>query len=210
MLASLNRRGLYMKVLLINGSPHKEGNTYLALKECADVLHNEGIETEIFWIGNKPVRGCIGCGQCYKVKHCVFEDDNLNELVSKMKEADAYVVGSPVYYAGPNGALCALLDRAFYSSGKDFKYKPASAVCVCRRSGGSATLDRLTKYFTINQMPVISSTYWNIAHGAEIGEVVEDLEGMQTMRYLGYNMAAYLKKESDVKFEKRVFTNFVR
>ena len=140
----------------------------------------------------------------------MFEDDNLNELVSKMKEADAYVVGSPVYYAGPNGVLCALLDRAFYSSGKDFKYKPASAVCVCRRSGGSATLDRLTKYFTINQMPVISSTYWNIAHGAEIGEVVEDLEGMQTMRYLGYNMAAYLKKEADVKSEKRVFTNFVR
>lgn len=199
-----------MKVLLINGSPHVNGNTYLALKECADVLNKEEIETEIFWIGNKPVRGCIGCDKCQEIKKCIFDDDILNEMLLKMKEADAYIIGTPVYYASANGALCALLDRAFYSSSKSFRYKPASSICVCRRSGGSSTLDRLNKYFMINQMPVISSIYWNILHGSKINEVLKDDEGMQTMRMLAYNMAAYLKKETKVKYEKRIFTNFIR
>ena len=198
-----------MKVLLINGSPNKSGNTFLALKQCSDVLNTQGIETEIFWISNKPVRGCLGCDKCRELKKCIFNDDILNEMIEKMKEADGIIVGSPVYYAGANGALCALLDRAFYACSKYFKYKPSSSVCVCRRSGGSSTLDRLNKYFTINQMPVITSCYWNIVHGEAIGEVVKDLEGMQTMRVLAYNMAAYLKKEDDVKYERRVFTNFI-
>ncbi len=202
-----------MKVLLINGSPKLKGNTYLALKECADSLNMEGVETEIVSIGSKMVRGCIGCEKCRELKKCVFDDDIANELALKMKEADGIIVGSPVYYAGPNGALCALLDRIFYSSSKDLRYKPASAICVCRRSGGSATLDRLTKYFTINQMPVISSVYWNILHGTSDGEVLKDEEGMQTMRMLGRNMALYLKNKpdfSELKTEKRQFTNFIR
>lgn len=202
-----------MKVLLINGSPNKEGNTYLALKECADTFTQEGIDSEIFWIGNKPIRGCIGCNMCVKTKEgCVFKDDILDELRNKVIEVDGIIVGSPVFYAGPNGALCALLDRLFYSSSKQLRYKPASAICVCRRSGGSATLDRLNKYFTINQMPVISSIYWNILHGHHIGEVLEDKEGLQTMRMLTRNMAFYLKngKEIDIQTEKRIMTNFVR
>lgn len=199
-----------MKVLLINGSPNKNGNTYLALKECSDVLNTEGIDTEIFWISNKPVRGCMGCDKCRELNACIFNDDILNQMIEKMKEADGFIVGTPVYYAGANGALCALLDRAFYACSKQFRYKPASSICVCRRSGGSSTLDRLNKYFTINQMPLISSCYWNIVHGSEIGEVTKDLEGMQTMRVLAYNMAAYLKNDENVKFERRVFTNFIR
>ncbi len=202
-----------MKVLLINGSSRSDGNTYLSLKECADTFKEEGIDTEIFWIGNSPVRGCIGCNSCLKNKtSCIFKDDILEELVNKMIEADGIIIGSPVYYAGPNGALCALLDRAFYSNSKKFRYKPASAICVCRRSGGSATLDRLNKYFTINQMPVISSIYWNILHGFEKGEVLQDKEGLQTMRMLARNMAFYLNngKEMDIVTEKREMTNFIR
>ncbi len=202
-----------MKVLLINGSSRKDGNTYLSLKECANTFKEEDIDAEIFWIGNQPVRGCIGCNACAKTKAgCIFKDDVLEELTSKMVEADGIIIGSPVYYAGPNGALCALLDRAFYSCSKQLRYKPASSICVCRRSGGSATLDRLNKYFTINQMPVISSIYWNILHGSEKGEVLEDKEGLQTMRMLARNMTFYLKngKEMDIQTEKRIMTNFVR
>ena len=201
-----------MKVILVNGSPNLKGNTYLALKECADTLIEEGVEAEIVSIGNKPVRGCIGCEKCRELKKCIFDDDMANKLAIKMKEADGIIVGSPVYYAGPNGALCALLDRIFYSSSKDLRYKPAAAICVCRRSGGSATLDRLNKYFNINQMPVVSSIYWNILHGSEIGEVKDDLEGLQTMRMLARNMAFYLKNmpSVDIKKEKRIMTNFVR
>ncbi len=202
-----------MKVLLINGSSRKDGNTYLSLKECADTFKEEGIDTEIFWIGNQPVRGCIGCNACSKTKTgCVFKDDILEELTTKMIKADGIIIGSPVYYAGPNGSLCALLDRAFYSCSKQLRYKPASAICVCRRSGGSATIDRLNKYFTINQMPVISSIYWNILHGHEKGEVLQDSEGLQTMRMLARNMASYLKnnKPMELKNEKRIMTNFIR
>ncbi len=202
-----------MKVVLINGSPNVKGNTYLALKECAENLNQEGVETEIVSIGSKMVRGCIGCDKCRELKKCVFDDDVANSLALKTKEADGIIVGSPVYYAGPNGALCALLDRIFYSSSKDLRYKPAASICVCRRSGGSATIDRLNKYFTINQMPVVSSIYWNILHGNDIGDVLKDDEGMQTMRMLARNMALYLKNKPDfkeLKTEKRQFTNFIR
>lgn len=203
-----------MKVLLINGSPRVNGNTNLALERCAKALNDNGIETEIFQIGNKPVRGCLGCDACTRNGSCVFNDDVLNEMVEKMKEADGYVIGSPVYYAGPNGALCALLDRAFYSASKYFKYKPAAAVAVCRRSGGTVTIDRLNKYFTINQMPVVSSVYWNILHGSEAGEVLQDEEGLQTVEILGNNMAGLLKELEGKQMPqfngKRVHTNFIR
>lgn len=203
-----------MKVLLINGSPWPSGNTYLSLKECANAIEACGIETEIFQIGTKPIRGCLGCDKCRTLGKCIFDDDVLNELVEKMKEADGYVVGTPVYYAGPNGALVSLMDRAFYSASPFFKYKPAAAVAVCRRSGGNTTIDALTKYFTINQMPVVSAVYWPVAHGSDAGEVVKDSEGMQIMRSLGKNMAFLVKQVTDaqkpVLDEKREFMNFIR
>jgi len=156
-----------MKVLLINGSPRPEGCTFTALSEVASVFEKEGIEWEIFQIGNKPVRGCVHCGSCGRNSKdgCVFKDDVCCEMIGKMAEADGIIVGSPVYYSGPNGALCALLDRAFYSSGSAFRHKPAAAVVSCRRGGASAAFDRLNKYFTISEMPVVSSQYWNSVHG---------------------------------------------
>lgn len=203
-----------MKVLLINGSPNERGNTYTALKECADTIEKYGVETEIFSIGNKPVRGCIACGGCRKEGSCVFRDDALSEMMEKMRAADGIIVGSPVYYAGPNGVLCALLDRAFHSASKDLRFKPASAVAVCRRGGASATLDRLNKYFTINEMPLVSSKYWNIVHGTVPGEALQDAEGMQIMRALGKNMAFTLLKLSGSEWpeldEPRISTNFIR
>lgn len=181
-----------MKVLLINGSPHANGCTYTALSEVAKTLDAEGIETQIFQIGKGPVRGCIACGGCAKLGKCVFDDDPANEMMGLMKEADGIVVGSPVYYAGPNGALCALLDRAFYASG-GFALKPAAAIASARRSGTTATFDRLNKYFTMNRMPIVSSQYWNGVHGFTPDDVRKDEEGLQTMRTLGYNMAWLLK-----------------
>ena len=203
-----------MKVLLVNGSSHKNGCTYTALSVVAKALEQDGIETEIFHIGTKPVRGCIACGSCRKLGHCVFTDDPANELSEKMQTADGIVIGSPVYYAGPNGALCALLDRAFYS-GSDFAFKPAAAVVSARRSGTTATFDRLNKYFTINQMPVVSSQYWNCVHGHCPEDVMQDLEGLQTMRALGHNMAWMLKNiaaggQAHPEPEDRVATNFIR
>ena len=203
-----------MKVLLVNGSSHKNGCTCTALSEVAKALEQDGIETEIFHIGTKPVRGCIACGSCRKLGHCVFTDDPANELSEKMQTADGIVIGSPVYYAGPNGALCALLDRAFYS-GSGFAFKPAAAVVSARRSGTTATFDRLNKYFTINQMPVVSSQYWNGVHGHCPEDVMQDLEGLQTMRTLGHNMAWMLKNiaaggQAHPEPEDRVATNFIR
>lgn len=203
-----------MKVLLINGSPRKNGNTYLCLKECASEIGKAGIETEIFQIGTKPVHGCIACGACGREGHCVFTDDIMAEMQQKMIEADGIIVGSPVYYAGPNGTLCALLDRAFYSSAGKMKYKPAAAIAVCRRGGATATLERLNKYFTISEMPLVSSMYWNLAHGGAPGEVLQDAEGLQTMRTLGKNMAFMLQKLGGEEWprlqEERVYTNFIR
>ena len=204
-----------MNVLLINGSPHKNGCTYTALSEVAKSLNNNSVETEIFHIGMKPIQGCIACGKCYKTGKCAFEDNIYNSLFEKIKEADGIVVGSPVYYAGPNGSLCALLDRLFYSASYLMTNKPAAAVVSCRRGGASSTFDRLNKYFTINQMPVVTSQYWNSIHGNTAEEAKRDLEGLQIMRTLGNNMAWMLKtmKNSNEELpqrEERVATNFIR
>ena len=203
-----------MKVLLINGSPHENGCTYTALSEVAKVLETEGIETQIFHIGKKPVRGCIACGACGKLGKCAFDDDPANEMLRLMQEADGIVIGSPVYYAGPNGALCALLDRAFYA-GSGFEFKPAAAIVSARRSGTTASFDRLNKYFTINRMPVVSSQYWNGVHGSTPDDVKKDEEGLQTMRTIGYNMAWMLKSIAEGNqplptIEPFNRTNFIR
>ena len=184
-----------MKVLLVNGSPNKDGCTFTALSEVASALKKEGVESEIFHIGVKPVRGCTACGKCFEHRNnkCIFTDDVCNELSDKIAEADGLVVGSPVYYSGPNGALCALLDRAFFSASRNFKHKPAACVVSCRRGGASAAFDRLNKYFTISEMPVVSSQYWNAVHGHEADDVRKDLEGLQIMRTLARNMAWMLK-----------------
>lgn len=192
-----------MKVLLINGSPRKKGNTFLTLSEVATALERNGIETEIFSIGNRPIQGCIACGKCQEARVCVFKDEVYLNLREKLKKADGVVIGSPTYFAGPAGALCALLDRLFYSCYDLVQFKPAAAVVTCRRCGSSATLDRLQKYFSICNMPVVSSQYWNGVHGRTPGEVLQDAEGMQTMRVLGDNMSWILKslhgKESSIE-----------
>lgn len=182
-----------MKVLLINGSPRKEGCTYTALREVADALEANGIETEFFHIGAEPVRGCIECWKCSKLGRCVFDDDVCNTMAERMIAADGIVIGSPVYYAAPAGQLCALLDRVFYAQASALAHKPAAAVVNCRRGGASAAFDRLNKYFTINHMPVVTSQYWNSTHGRKPEEVLQDREGLQTMRLLGKNMAWLLK-----------------
>ena len=204
-----------MKVLLINGSPHKEGNTNIALTECARTLESLGHECEIAWIGTRAVHGCIACQTCFNTGECVFKDDVMPELLAKAKEADGIIIGSPVYYAGPNGTLCAMLDRMFYSGGRFLKYKPAAAVVVCRRGGASAAFDRLNKYFTINNMPIVPSQYWNSVHGRKAGEAAEDAEGLQTMRTLARNMDWMLRNLPDGKTaaanpEARVSTDFIR
>ena len=204
-----------MKVLLINGSPRGKGNTYIALSEVAKALEANGVETEIVSIGAKAVQGCIACGRCAELGRCVFNDELYNTVRGKLVEADGIVVGSPVYYAGPNGSLCALLDRLFFSAADLLRYKPAASVAVCRRGEASATFDRLNKYFTINCMPIVSSQYWNSVHGLLPGEAVQDAEGLQTMRTLGNNMAWLLKSlkqggEPLPEREPGIMTNFVR
>ncbi|MCF0164709.1 MAG: flavodoxin family protein [Bacteroidales bacterium] len=202
-----------MKVLLINGSPRKEGNTFIALSEVARTLNEFGIETDIEWIGNKAMQGCIACYQCKKLGHCVFRDDVMLRIEKKVEECDAFVVGSPVYFAGPAGALCSFMDRLFMSHKPYLQYKPAAAVAVCRRGGASATFDRLNKYFTISNMPVVPSQYWNSVHGGAPGEAMQDEEGLQTMRTLARNMAWMLGALKDVarpEAEEPVKTNFIR
>ncbi|WP_291573940.1 flavodoxin family protein [Clostridium sp. UBA4548] len=208
-----------MKVLLINGSPKSKGCTYTALCEIAKELEKENIEAEIFHIGNKPIRGCMACGGCYKNddNKCVFNDDVVNIALEKAKEADGFIFGSPVHYAGASGEITSFLDRFFYA-GSGFEYKPGAAIVSCRRGGSTAALDQLNKYFTISQMPIVSSQYWNMVHGNTPEEVKQDLEGMQVMRTLGKNMAWLLKcihagKESGIalpKKEERARTNFIR
>ena len=202
-----------MKVVLINGSPHRKGNTFIALSEVAGALEKEGVQTEIIQLGIKAVQGCIACNKCAELGHCVFQDTLYNQVREALQEADGIVVGSAVYYAGPNGALCALLDRVFYSCSELLAYKAGASVAVCRRGGASATFDRLNKYFTILNMPVVSSQYWNSVHGMRPGEATEDAEGLQTMRMLGRNMAWLLKgvkREERPEPELRVMTNFIR
>ena len=203
-----------MKVLLINGSPHKEGCTFTALTEIKNQLEKEGVDSEIFWIGNKPVRGCIACMKCgHGTSKCAFDDDPANEIIDKILEADGLIVGSPVYYSGPNGALCAVLDRVFYAANRHFVFKPAAAIVSCRRGGASATFDRLNKYFTISNMPVVSSQYWNSVHGNTPEEVKQDIEGLQTMRILAKNMVWILRsiENNDLpELEDKIATNFIR
>lgn len=205
-----------MKVLLINGSPNAKGCTFTALSEVASSLEKNGIETEIVPIGNKDIRGCIGCRQCKKKGACVF-DDLVNELAPKFAECDGLVVGSPVYYASANGTLISFLDRLFYSTACDKTMKVGAAVVSCRRGGASATFDELNKYFTIAGMPVASSQYWNSVHGNTPEEVRQDQEGLQVMRTLGNNMAFLIKSIALGKQEfglpekeEHVFTNFIR
>jgi len=205
-----------MKVLLINGSPRNNGNTFRALSEVATTLNGEGIDTEIISIGKEAVQGCIACGMCGRLGKCTFNDRLYDKICRSVKDGiDGLVVGSPVYYGGPNGSLCALLDRLFYSLGPSLQYKPGASVVVCRRGGASAAFDRLNKYFTMMNMPLVSSQYWNMAYGQTPGQVAQDEEGMQTMRTLGRNMAWMMKRlnveeEGHPDQERRVWTSFVR
>lgn len=205
-----------MKVLLVNGSPHEKGCTYTALCEVAKTLEAEGAETEIFWLGTEPTRGCLGCGACRTLGKCVFED-KVNEFSSKAEKADGFVFGCAVHYASVTGEIKPFMDRLFYSGGKYLRYKPAAGIVSCRRGGSSASLDILNKYFTISCMPVVSSSYWNMVHGAKAEEVLKDEEGMHTMRTLGHNMAWLLKCISLGKAngiepvkENKIYTNFIR
>lgn len=182
-----------MKVLLLNGSTRKNGCTYLALSEIARVLNAEGIETEIVQMGGGPVRDCTGCNGCAGKGRCVFDDDLVNEVIAKAKEADGFVFASPVYYAHPSGQILSLLDRLFYAGGGAFTHKPGAAVVTARRAGTTASLDVLNKYMTDAQMPVATSTYWNMVFGPSPELVERDKEGLQTMRNLGRNMAWLLK-----------------
>lgn len=184
-----------MKVLLINGSPRKKGNTSIALAEVAQQLAKHGIETETVWIGNKPVRGCIACMQCKDkaLGHCVFDDDVCNQISAKFADSNGIIVASPVYYGQPNGALLAVMQRAFYSNGANVAGKPAAAIAICRRGGSTAAFETLNMPFHILNMPVITSQYWNIAFGRVEGEAALDTEGMQTMRTLANNMAWFLR-----------------
>ena len=181
-----------MKVLIINGSPRKNGNTSLAVNELVKTFNAEGIETEVCQVGNKDIRGCVACGGCFQKGKCVF-NDIVNELAPKFEEADGLIVASPVYYASANATLIACLDRLFYSTHFDKTMKVGASVVVARRGGCSATFDELNKYFTICGMPVVSSQYWNSVHGLEKGEAEQDAEGLQTMRILARNMSFLIK-----------------
>lgn len=205
-----------MKVLLINGSPRENGNTFTALSEVAKTLNAEGIDTEIIHLGKKAVQGCIACGWCGRTGRCTYHDDLYYQVMRSVKDGiDGLVIGSPVYYGGPNGSLCALLDRVFYSLGSELSFKPAASVVVCRRGGASAAFDRLNKYFTILNMPVVSSQYWNMVYGQTPGQAAQDEEGMQTMRTLGRNMAWMIRRlnageEGHPQQESPLRTNFIR
>ncbi len=202
---------------MINGSPRAKGCTYTALSEVAGQLEQQHIGVEMFHIGDQPIRGCNGCAGCVDSGYCIHDDDAVNTCIDLAREADGLVVGSPVYYAAPNGALCAFLDRMFFRKSTAYAYKPGAAVVNCRRGGASAAFDRLNKYFTIASMPVVPSQYWNLTHGLTPEEVRQDLEGMQTMRTLGRNMAWLLKciaagKET-VPYPEReapIMMNFIR
>ena len=207
-----------MKVLLINGSPHEKGCTYTALCEVANQLNGQGIETELLHIGEGDVRGCSACGGCAKTGHCVFEDDKVNEAIDKLTQADGLVLGAPVHYASPAGAMLSFLDRMFFAGSKNFAHKPGACVTSARRAGTTASLDVLSKYMSISQMPLVSAHYWPMVHGGSPEEVRQDAEGMQVMRALGNNMAWLLRcmeaarergMEPPVP-EKRVWTNFIR
>ncbi len=210
-----------MKVLLVNGSPHKNGCTNRALEEVARTLEAEGIESEIYWLGAKPIGGCIACKACDKLGRCVF-DDKVNEFRGLAFDADGFVFGGPVHYAHAGASLLGFMDRLFYSSGRNgvenpFRFKPAAAVASARRAGTTVALDDIQKFFTISQMPIVSSRYWNNVHGAKADEVEQDEEGLWTMRQLGRNMAWMLKcleagRVAGIELprqETAVWTNFI-
>ncbi len=207
-----------MKVLLVNGSPHPKGCTFTALAEIMNVLNKEGVETELMQIGGKTIRGCIDCRKCAQTGYCVFGDDPVNEGIDKLHAADGFIIGSPVYYAGPNATLCAFLDRVFFLKSSRYALKPAAAIVSCRRGGATAAFDRLNKYFSISNMPIVSSQYWNMVHGMNAEETRQDIEGLQTMRTLAQNMAWLLKsieagKKTGIeapKHETGIYTNFIR
>ena len=190
---------------MINGSPHKQGNTFIALNEIAKQLERQGIESEIVHIGNKAVRGCIACGKCRELPgKCVFDDDVCNSISAKFAEADALIVGSPVYYGQPNGAVLSIIQRAFFSNGANIAGKPAAAVAVCRRGGATSSFNTLNMPFQMMNMPVVTSQYWNIIYGREPGQAALDTEGLQTMRALANNMAFMLKTTSGKPFPGRL------
>ena len=209
-----------MKVLLINGSPHERGCTYTALAEIAKALGECGVESEIAWIGKAPIRGCIACGGCAKAGNhrCVFDDDVTNGLIEQAVEADGLVVGTPVYYAGANGAILAVLDRMFYAAGALLRFKPAAGVASARRAGTTPAIDQVNKYFQMTCMPVVSSTYWPMIHGRVAEDAQQDAEGLHTMRTLGRNMAWLLScieagREAGIDVpdvEPKIMTNFIR
>ena len=206
-----------MKVLMLNGSPREGGNTSLALAEMRRVFEENGVEVELFQVGDMAIRGCRGCAACYKLGRCAI-DDIVNELAQKLQECDGMVVGSPVYYAAANGALVAFLNRLFYSTSRqDKRMKVGASVAVARRGGCSSTFDQLNKYFTISGMPIASGQYWNSVHGAKPGEALEDAEGLQSMRTLATNMIFLMKSIALGKEafglpeeEKKLRTNFIR
>lgn len=210
-----------LKVLLFNGSPHAEGCTYTALKEIADTLREEGIGSQIYHVGDDAIASCKACGACSKLGKCVI-NDKVNEFVELAAEFDGYIIGSPVHYASSSGATVAFLDRAFYSASRSgrkiFPHKPGAAIASARRAGTTATLDQLNKYFTINQMIVVSGRYWNMVHGFTPSDVVQDLEGMQNMRFLARNFAWVLKcidlaKKNNINppiQEEVTYTHFIR
>jgi multimeric flavodoxin WrbA len=210
-----------MKVLLVNGSPHTAGSTYTALVEVATTLQSEGIETQLFHIGSAPLAGCTACCACQSLGRCIFTD-SVNDFLALAREADGFIFGTPVHYASASGALTSFMDRVFFTAScaglQSFYLKPAAGVIAARRGGSTTTFDHLNKYFGISQMPIISSQYWNMVHGMGSDDVKKDLEGMQTMRTLGRNMAWFLKcKEAAIKAgvafphrEERIATNFIR
>ena len=206
-----------MKVILINGSPHKSGCTYTALQEVAGALTRNGIETETLWLGDETIPGCIGCKKCKKTGRC-FRDDLVNEFLDLASQADGFVYGSPVHFASATGMLTSFMDRVFYSGRAGFRGKPTAAIVSCRRGGASASFDQLNKYFAASSMPIVTSQYWNSVHGNTPEEVEQDLEGLQTMRTLGNNMAWLLKsieagRKAGIELpelEKNAKTNFIR
>lgn len=204
-----------MKVLLINGGPHQDGCTNLALEEVAKTLNSEGIQTQIIWLGNKGIAGCIGCNSCLKNDNKCFMDDFVNEFIEKAKDTDGFVFGSPVHFAGASGTLTSFLDRAFYGRGKMFAGKLCASVVSCRRGGATAAFDQINKYALMSNMYVVGSSYWNQIHGTNKEEAQKDLEGLQTMRNLGKNIAFLLKSIEKANLPKPELefgtkTNFIR
>jgi multimeric flavodoxin WrbA len=208
-----------MKVLLINGSPNKNGCTYTALSEVAKQLEKENVEYEIYHIGNKPIRGCIGCGKCTSNNNlCIFSDDPVNEIIERAKNSDGFIFGSPVYFASANGSFVSLLDRVIYAGSSFFAYKPAANIVSAWRAGTTAAYDQLNKYIGYSRMIMVPSIYWNMVHGSTPDEVMQDKQGLQIMRSLGTNMAWLLKviesaKKNGIDYpieEKRIYTGFIR